>query len=61
MYGQLSALIDMIENDSEGFPTLSDAMEAFRIVMRCDEIIRGTLNLEQKSEETALQYIGDMM
>ena len=61
MYGQLSALIDMIENDTEGFPTLEDAMTAFRIVMRCDELIRGTLNIGQKSEEAALQYVGDMM
>lgn len=61
MYGQLSALIDMIENNTEGFPTLEDAMTAFRIVMRCDELIRGTLNIGQKSEEAALQYVGDMM
>lgn len=61
MYGQLSALIDMIENDTDGFPTLEDAMEAFRIVMRCDELIRGTLNIDQKTEEVALQYVSDLM
>ncbi|MBQ7981953.1 MAG: Gfo/Idh/MocA family oxidoreductase [Clostridia bacterium] len=61
MYGQLCALIDMIENDTDGFPTLEDAMTAFRIVMRCDELIRGTLNIDQKTEEVALQYVSDLM
>jgi hypothetical protein len=51
----------MIENDTEGFPTLEDAMTAFRIVMRCDELVRSKLNIEQKSEAAALQYVGDLM
>ena len=51
----------MIENDTDGFPTLEDAMTAFRIVMRCDELIRGTLNIDQKTEEVALQYVSDLM
>lgn len=49
MYAQFSTLVDMIEHDTEGSPTLDDAMEAFRIVMKCDSIIRGTLGLEQKA------------
>ncbi len=49
MYAQLCTLIDMIENDREGAPTLDDAMEAFRIVMKCDDIIRASLGLSQKS------------
>lgn len=61
MYAQLCALIDMIENDTDGFPTLDDAMTAFRIVMQCDEHIRNTLRLEQKTDEAALRYVGDLM
>lgn len=52
MYAQLCALIDMIENDMEGSPTLDDAMTAFRIVMQCDKIIRSSLHLDQKTEDT---------
>lgn len=52
MYAQLCALIDMIENDTEGSPTLDDAMTAFRIVMQCDKIIRSSLHLDQKTEDT---------
>ncbi len=61
MYGQFSALTDMIENDTDGFPTLDDAMTAFRIVMQCDEHIRHTLDLDQKTDEAALRYVGDLM
>ena len=61
MYAQFCALIDMIENDTEGFPSLDDAMTAFRVVMRCDEYIRSNLQIDQKTSEVALQYVTDMM
>ena len=59
MYAQICTLIDMIENDTEGFPTLEDAMAAFRIVLACDEYIRNTLNLDQKSDDISLHYVGE--
>ena len=45
MYAQLSCLIDMIENGSEGTPTLEDAMIAFRFVTECDAMARRQLGL----------------
>ena len=45
MYAQLSCLIDMIENGSEGNPTLEDAMIALRLVTDCDAMARKELNL----------------
>lgn len=46
MYKQLSCLIDMIENGSEGEPTLEDAMFAFRVVTESDRMVRDQLGLK---------------
>ena len=45
MYAQLSCLIDMIENGTEGTPSLEDAMIAFRLVTDCDKLVREQLGL----------------
>lgn len=45
MYAQFSTLVDMIENGTEGSPTMEDAMEAFRVVTECDRMIRGKLGI----------------
>ncbi|MBQ9805521.1 MAG: Gfo/Idh/MocA family oxidoreductase [Clostridia bacterium] len=45
MYAQLCCLIDMIENGSEGTPTLEEAMFAFRVVTECDKMAREQLQL----------------
>ena len=45
MYAQFSCLVNMIENNAPGLPSLEDALTAFRIVSECDEMIRGQLGL----------------
>ena len=40
MYAQLSTLIDMIENDSEGSPTIDEVWNAFSVALAADEAIR---------------------
>ncbi len=40
MYAQLQTLIEMIENDTEGSPTIEDAFKAFCIAMEADKRIR---------------------
>lgn len=40
MYKQLQTLIDMIENDTEGSPTIDDAFQAFCIALEADKKIR---------------------
>ncbi len=40
---QLDALIDMIENNSPGSPTIDDVWESFKVALRADEIIRSKL------------------
>ena len=39
MYGQLEALIDMIENDTPGNPTIDDVWQAFRVAQAAQESI----------------------
>jgi len=46
MYKQLSCLIDMIENGTDGTPTLDEAMFAFRVVTECDKNVREELNIK---------------
>lgn len=40
---QLEALIDMIENNSEGSPTIDEVWESFRWAVKADEIIKSKL------------------
>lgn len=40
MYGQLSALIDMIERDTPGEPTIDEVFSAFRVAITAQEAIR---------------------
>ena len=40
MNAQLQTLIDMIEHDTDGFPTMDDAFEAFCVALEADEKIR---------------------
>ena len=40
MYAQLETLIDMIETDSPGRPTLKEAYDAFYVALKADEAIR---------------------
>lgn len=40
MYAQLQTLIDMIENDTEGNPTIDEAWRAFAVALAADEAIR---------------------
>ena len=39
MYGQMETLIDMIENDSPGSPTMDEVYEAFYATVKADEAI----------------------
>ena len=39
MHAQIETLIDMIENDTEGKPSIDDVWRAFRIALRADESI----------------------
>lgn len=39
MYGQLKALIDMIENDTPGNPTIDDVWRAFRVAQAAQESV----------------------
>lgn len=39
MYGQLKALIDMIENDTPGNPTIDEVWQAFRVAQAAQESI----------------------
>ncbi|MBE6590754.1 MAG: Gfo/Idh/MocA family oxidoreductase [Ruminococcaceae bacterium] len=40
MYAQLQTLIDMIENDTEGNPTIDEAWRAFAVALAADEAIK---------------------
>jgi hypothetical protein len=40
MYAQLNTLIDMIENDTEGNPTIDEAWRAFTVALAADEALQ---------------------
>lgn len=40
MYGQLMTLIDMIENDGDGDPTIDEVFSAFKAALTADKAIR---------------------
>lgn len=40
MYGQLRALIDMIEHDTDGNPTIDDVWSAFRVAQAAEESLQ---------------------
>ena len=40
MYGQLMTLIDMIETDSDGDPTIDEVFSAFKAALLADKAIR---------------------
>lgn len=42
MYGQIETLIDMIENDSPGTPTMEEVFEAFYVTIKADEAINNS-------------------
>ena len=50
MYAQIQTLIDMIENDTEGFPTIENAFKAFCIALEADRKIRQGLNITLESD-----------
>ena len=50
MYAQLKTLIDMIENDTEGDPTIESAFKAFCIAMEADRKIKKGLYLTLESD-----------
>ena len=41
MYGQVSTLIDMIENGTEGNPTIDDVFSAFKIFNFAGTFVHG--------------------
>ena len=40
MYGHLRALIDMIEHDTDGNPTIDDVWSAFRVAQAAEESLQ---------------------
>lgn len=53
MNKQIQTLIDMIENDTEGFPTIDDAFKAFCIALEADKRIREGLNMALGSQKVS--------
>lgn len=53
MNKQIQTLIDMIENDTEGFPTIDDAFKAFCIALEADKRIREGLNMSLGSQKVS--------
>lgn len=51
MNKQIQTLIDMIENDTEGFPTIDDAFKAFCIALEADKRIREGLKVSSGSQK----------
>lgn len=49
MYAQIETLIDMIENETEGSPTMEEAFEAFSIVLEGDRKIRENISRKQSA------------
>lgn len=54
MWAQLQGLIEMIETDSEGFPTIDDVFIAYRLALLGDRAIKERRFIDLKSDEELL-------
>ncbi|MDD6032691.1 MAG: Gfo/Idh/MocA family oxidoreductase [Oscillospiraceae bacterium] len=55
MWGQLQGLIDMIENDTDGFPTMDDVFIAYRLALLGDQAIRERRFIDLRSDDELLK------
>ncbi|MCI8600065.1 MAG: Gfo/Idh/MocA family oxidoreductase [Oscillospiraceae bacterium] len=55
MWGQLQGLIEMIENDTDGFPTIDDVFIAYRLALLGDQAIKERRFVDLRSDNELLQ------